>query len=57
VADGTLKIRAIVAAPDGSEIIRAESEGPAADATAIGQRLGAELLNRGAAKILEAVYG
>src|SRR5215471_19234474 len=57
VADGALKIRAIVAAPDGSEIIRAESEGPAADATAIGQRLGAELLNRGVARILETVYG
>ena len=52
-----VKVTAVVAAPDGSEIVRAESEGPANQATAIGERLGAELLARGAAKILEAVYG
>jgi hydroxymethylbilane synthase len=52
-----VNLLAIVASPDGSEIIRAESTGPIADAAAIGQRLGAELLSRGAAKILEEVYG
>jgi len=43
----------IVASPDGSELIRGESEGSIAEADA----LGADLLSRGAAKILEAVYG
>jgi hydroxymethylbilane synthase len=57
VHDGQVNLLAIVASPDGSEIIRAESTGPIADAAAIGQRLGAELLSRGAAKILEEVYG
>jgi len=57
VAGGDLHIRAIVAAPDGSELIRAESSGPASEASAIGARLGAALLVKGAAQILEEVYG
>jgi hydroxymethylbilane synthase len=52
-----LKVRAIVAAPGGSEVIAAEASGAAADAAGIGARLGAELLEQGAAKILEEVYG
>jgi hydroxymethylbilane synthase len=52
-----VKVLAIVASPDGSELIRAEARGPVADAAAIGARLGAELLERGAARILEEVYG
>jgi hydroxymethylbilane synthase len=55
VANGRLHLQAIVASPDGSELIRAESEGPAAAAETIGRDLGAELLARGARKILEAV--
>jgi hydroxymethylbilane synthase len=57
VAAGRVKIMAIVASPDGTELIRGDGEGPAEDAVNIGQRLGVELLNRGAAEILEAVYG
>jgi len=48
---------AIVAAPDGSQLIREESAGPVADAAQIGARLGAALLAKGAAQILEEVYG
>ncbi len=47
---------AIVASPDGSELIRAESEGEPADAEALGREIGDELLARGARRILEAVY-
>jgi hydroxymethylbilane synthase len=54
---GQVKLLAIVASPDGSELIRAEASGAAADAAEIGARLGAELLERGAARILEEVYG
>jgi hydroxymethylbilane synthase len=57
VTDGRVSLVAIVASPDGTELIRGEGEGPATDAGTIGQRLGVELLNRGAAQILEAVYG
>ena len=39
-----------------ARVIRAEAEGPVADADAIGRDLGAELLARGARRILEAVY-
>jgi hydroxymethylbilane synthase len=56
VDGGTLRILGIVASPDGAELIRAESEGPAAHAESIGRALGAALLERGARRILEAVY-
>jgi hydroxymethylbilane synthase len=56
VENGRLHLHAIVASPDGSELIRAESDGSAADAGAIGRALGDELLARGARRILEAVY-
>ena len=55
-ADGRVRVRAVVASPDGSELVQAESEGPAEEAEAVGRRLGAELLNRGARRILDAVY-
>jgi len=51
-----VRVLAIVAAPDGSEIVRAQSEGPAAEAREIGARVAADLLERGARQILEAVY-
>ena len=55
-ADGRVRVQAVVASPDGSELVRAESEGPAGEAEAVGRRLGAELLERGARRILDAVY-
>ena len=56
VAGGHVSLTAIVASPDGSELIRANAEGPVADADSIGRKLGAELLAQGAKEILEAVY-
>jgi hydroxymethylbilane synthase len=56
VHDGRLRILGVVASPDGSALVRAESEGPPAEAESIGRALGAELLDRGARAILEAVY-
>jgi hydroxymethylbilane synthase len=56
VAEGRLRLVAIVASPDGSELVRAESQGPVADAAALGRDLAAELLGRGARRILDAVY-
>jgi hydroxymethylbilane synthase len=57
VAGGRVKLLGLVAAPDGSEVVRAEAEGPVSEAAAIGRRLGAELLEQGARKILDGVYG
>lgn len=51
-----LYVLGVVASPDGSEIIRAEADGPVEDAEALGRALGAALLERGAKRILEAVY-
>ena len=56
VSEGHIRLLAIVAAPDGSRVIRAEADGEAADAADIGARLAADLLQRGAREILEAVY-
>jgi hydroxymethylbilane synthase len=56
VSEGRVHILAIVAAPDGTKVIRAEAEGPSAEAAQIGARLAADLLQRGARRILEAVY-
>src|SRR3954469_12075742 len=46
----------VVVAPDGSEVIRAETEGAVSDAAELGRALGGALLDRGARRILEAVY-
>ncbi len=56
VAGGRLRLQAMVASPDGAELVRGASEGAIAEAEMVGRRLGAELLDRGARKILEAVY-
>jgi hydroxymethylbilane synthase len=56
VHDGRLRVSAMVASPDGEEVVHAEAEGPATEAESIGHKLGAVLLARGARRILEAVY-
>jgi hydroxymethylbilane synthase len=56
VSHGRVRLLGIVAAPDGTQLIRANAEGAAADAAKIGARLAADLLERGARQILEAVY-
>ncbi|HEV3468522.1 MAG TPA: hydroxymethylbilane synthase [Pyrinomonadaceae bacterium] len=53
VADGALRLTALVASPDGAEIIRDRVEGAAADAERLGEALAARLLERGAASLLQ----
>lgn len=48
----TITVRALVAEPDGSQILRAQASGPVGDALEIGQRAAAELLDQGARDIL-----
>lgn len=52
-----VRVLGVVVSPDGSEMVRAEAEGMAEEAEEMGRRVGAELLERGAQGILEAVYG
>ncbi|MDP9433092.1 MAG: hydroxymethylbilane synthase [Actinomycetota bacterium] len=54
-ADGALELylRAVVAAPDGSLTIRLSATGPLAAASEIGSRLAADLLDAGAADLME----
>ena len=54
--DGRLHLVGLVISPDGASFVRAESEGPLAEAEAMGASLGARLLADGARQILEAVY-
>ena len=56
VADGRVHLVAVVASPDGAALVRAEGELAVGDAAELGRRLGAELLERGARAILDAVY-
>jgi hydroxymethylbilane synthase len=51
--DGTnLDVRALVALPDGSEVLRATGNGPASDAAAIGHDLARRMLADGAGELL-----
>ncbi|WP_370980450.1 hydroxymethylbilane synthase [Agaribacterium sp. ZY112] len=56
LADGQLSMRALVAEPNGAEIIRAEATAPRAEAEALGIKLAESLLEQGAGRILSAVY-
>ena len=51
-----LRLIAVVASPDGAELIRTALEGPASDAAALGRAAARELLARGADRILQQVY-
>jgi hydroxymethylbilane synthase len=54
-ANGTLRLRGLVATPDGTRIARAEHSGPAADPEALGLKLVADLRAQGANEILTAL--
>ncbi len=52
---GRLLLRALVALPDGTQVVRGELEGAPAEAEALGQRVAALLRSRGADAVLAAV--
>ncbi|MDN3516673.1 hydroxymethylbilane synthase [Aquisalimonas lutea] len=51
-----LHLRGLVGEPDGSDVVRGEIAGAAADADALGSRLGRDLLDRGAREILARLF-
>jgi hydroxymethylbilane synthase len=55
IENGRLFLLGVVASPDGSEVVRAESEGAVDEAEELGCALGHKLLELGARRILEAV--
>ncbi len=57
VDGGRVTLRALVASLDGTRCIRGERSGPGADARALGEALGEELLGKGAAEILRELEG
>ncbi|WP_019341266.1 hydroxymethylbilane synthase [Stutzerimonas stutzeri] len=52
-----LWLRGLVGQPDGALLLRAEGRAPNADAEALGVRIAEELLQQGAGKILQDIYG
>ena len=52
VAEGNLELVAVVVSLDGKRMVRASEQGRQRDAAALGQRVGAALLGKGAAAIL-----
>ncbi|HEY2453518.1 MAG TPA: hydroxymethylbilane synthase [Scandinavium sp.] len=56
LTNGEIWLRALVGAPDGSQMVRGERRGPADDAEKLGISLAEELLNNGARDILADVY-
>jgi hydroxymethylbilane synthase len=57
ISGRTLHLRAVVAAPDGTRVMRDSLAGPIAEAADIGRSLAEALLAAGADDILENVYG
>ncbi|MET0680630.1 MAG: hydroxymethylbilane synthase [Burkholderiales bacterium] len=55
IADGTLRLRGVVASPDGARVVRGEVRGDPQAPEAAGEALAAELGRRGAAEILAAL--
>ncbi|WP_353171128.1 hydroxymethylbilane synthase [Paracandidimonas soli] len=53
--DETLRVRGLVATPDGARIVRAEKTGPASEAVALGESVARELIRDGAGEILAAL--
>jgi len=52
IADGTLTIDALVASPDGRQLLREQSTGPSSEAESIGTLVAERLLELGAGDIL-----
>jgi len=57
VESDILRVRALVALPDGTRVIRAEASGPAAQGRELGEQAARELLRQGAGDILSHVLG
>ncbi len=52
-----IRVRGLVGDPDGGTILTAEAKGSSEDAVSIGQQVAQALLDQGARKILDKVYG
>ncbi|HEX6974413.1 MAG TPA: hydroxymethylbilane synthase [Vicinamibacterales bacterium] len=53
--NGAVRLQAVVATPDGSQVIKREATGPASDPIGLGRRVADALAEAGATKILDAV--
>ncbi len=56
-AEGGLVMEALVASPDGDQVLRERDSADLSDPAALGERIARKLLSRGAAQLLEEVQG
>lgn len=56
-AEPAARVSGLIAAPDGSSVIRAQITGPVSDGGALGRRLAHILLEHGGAALLDRTYG
>lgn len=56
IAGGSIKLTAVVVAPDGHALVREWGSGPVAEARGLGLEVGAQLLSNGGREILDEVY-
>jgi hydroxymethylbilane synthase len=56
VGNGKARLVGIIASPDGRQLVRGETDGPAENAKQMGADLAAELLQRGGREILAEIY-
>jgi hydroxymethylbilane synthase len=54
--EDVLHLRALVGAPDGTAMLRAEAWGPCSEPVALGERVAEDLLARGADRLLQALF-
>lgn len=52
ISNGDITVRALVAEPDGTVVLRAQATGPVADAQRLGEQAATELMDKGAREIL-----
>jgi hydroxymethylbilane synthase len=57
IDENQLRVRGLVGDPEGGEVLHANETGTAAEAESLGQRVAKALLDQGAGKILDRVYG
>ena len=53
--EGVVHLRSMVSSADGKQAVRAEGKAPASDATALGERVAADLLANGAGEIISSL--
>ena len=55
VHGGVIKLQAVIGSTDGKEIVRVSAQAPVGEAVSLGERVAADMISRGATRIIEAL--